>query len=52
MEANLIQIGVVLILPIIVITVTIKEESPLLRPYGNKYEVDISSLKRIEKTLL
>lgn len=29
-----------------------KEEIPSLRPYGNKYEVDISSLKRIEKTLL
>ncbi|TKI79863.1 hypothetical protein FC701_30295 [Bacillus mycoides] len=29
-----------------------KEEIPSLRPYGNNYEVNISSLKRIEKTLL
>ena len=29
-----------------------KEEIPSLRPYGNTYEVDINSLKRVEKTLL
>ncbi|HGH7174243.1 TPA: hypothetical protein ACJMKJ_001762 [Bacillus wiedmannii] len=29
-----------------------KEELPALRSYGNTYEVDINSLKRVEKTLL
>ena len=29
-----------------------KEEIPSLRPYGNTYEVDIHSLKRVEKTLV